>query len=281
MGQLRIGRVCIVCSLVAWGIAGCSSGDSNGGTGGAGTGGAATGGVRTGGAGTGGAATGGAATGGAATGGAAGGTGGGGADAGSTEAGREAGPPPSAEFVTIYDTILKTSCAPCHVTNNPRAGMPPLDLGDVNTALASLTTVNTNCMTAEPKARVVAGKPDDSYLIKKLIGAAGICGMRMPRACVDSTDGGAADAGAGDAAAIVPFPQPDAGADAAVVDAATVDASSAADAPAADAPAADAPAATDSGSRDGGTGDAGAPPRACLSPAAINAIRTWITNGAK
>jgi hypothetical protein len=132
-----------------------------------------------------------------------GGTGGGSAPSG-----------PSAVFVGIYNDILSTKCAPCHVTLMPRLGM--LDLGDVNSAFSNLTAGTTVCAGAVEKRRVVPGNPGESYLIKKLLGTQPMgCGQRMPRTpmrtvppfCVDppatSADTSPPDAGATDAA-----PQP-------------------------------------------------------------------------
>lgn len=100
---------------------------------------------------------------------------------------------PTPAFVAVYDNVLRARCAPCHVTSMPRAAM--LDLGDVMTAYTTLTTGLTTCATAMPRDLVVPGRPDDSYLVKKLSGAMGICGLRMPRGCVD--DSPPPDAGAG------------------------------------------------------------------------------------
>ena len=133
----------------------------------------------------------------------------------------------------------------------------------------------TACATANPKDRVVAGKPGhDSYLMKKLLGLPGICGMRMPRGCVEQSDAGApADAAAPDAA------EPDAAtADAAAGDAAASDgaiADAAADAAVDAAPSVDARDASPDSAVDCGA-DA-APPLACLTGEQIMTIRNWIS----
>jgi hypothetical protein len=187
-----------------------------------------------------------------------GGTGGSGGTTGS-DAGGDAAATPSAEFASIYSTIISTSCSPCHTTNATKAGM--LDMSSAATALANLVGVTSPACAG--KVRVVAAKPDESYIIAKLTGAAGICGVRMPRGCVEATDGGA-----GDAAALVPQP---------------LDAAAVADAAApADAAVADAGAPADAATAgDGGAADAAPPARACLAPSAVTTIRTWIMNGAK
>jgi hypothetical protein len=176
-------------------------------------------------------------------------------------------PPPvlavNNQFGAIYDGIIKTSCSPCHTTQMPPRGM--LDMHDAMTAITSLTTGTTMCATANPKQRVVAGNPDDSYVIKKLTGAPGICGARMPFMCVEMGDGGAPDAevdAAEDDAAS------DAGPDA-VADAARADGKRDTHLPDA---VGDAPADV--------AADAG-PPRACLTLDQIGAIRSWIVTGAK
>jgi hypothetical protein len=169
------------------------------------------------------------------------------------------GEAPTAQFVAIHDNVIKLRCGPCHLTQVPRAGN--LDLADAPTALASLTRGSTGCASAFPRARVVAGQPDDSYLMKKLVGAAGICGARMPKGC-DEPDAGPdhdlladADARADARAADGPGRHPPA-ADAAVADALP-------------------DAGTDVASADGMVA------AGCLAPAAIQALRSWILTGAK
>jgi hypothetical protein len=183
------------------------------------------------------------------------------------------GPPPAAAanvyFASLYDSIFKVRCAPCHVTQMPRSGM--FDLGDVTIALASLTTGTTGCASATPKERVVPGKPDDSYLIKKLTGAPGICGLRMPRGCVE-----AGDAGPPPDAAVVADASPDAAVDTAD---ARVSSDGRADATTADARSDTQPDATPDASPDAPP-DAGPPP-VCLAPDSLDAIKAWILTGAK
>jgi hypothetical protein len=173
------------------------------------------------------------------------------------------GPPTPAanvQFNTLYDTVIKVRCSPCHVTMDPRAG--GLDMGDATTALSSLSMGTTGCATAMPPNRVVPGKPDDSYVIKKLTGASGICGQRMPKGCVDPPDGGSEDA-----VTAQPDAAPDTGADADPPDAGR-DGKLDGRADARDA--AEPDASPDSG-----------PPLACLSPDNFNAVKSWIQTGAK
>jgi hypothetical protein len=191
----------------------------------------------------------------------AGGGGSGGSAGSDAAAGRDGaadGGAPSAEFATLYNTILSVRCAPCHTTQAMKPpGNNPLDMSTAATAFTSLTTVSTLCgapsdgggaVLAE-RRRVVAANPDTSSLILKLLGtqpAGPNCGQRMPRtgmrtdppSCVDSPDGGA-DGGSIDAGPVV---------------------------------------------LDGGGGDGAAvmpPPRACLGLADMTAVRTWIMNGAR
>jgi hypothetical protein len=239
------------------------------------------------------------------TGGGSGGTGGGmggsgGAGGAGGTAGRDAGPDrppvdasttdagamgPSAQFVMLYNDILRPNCSPCHVTNTPRSGM--FDLGDVMTAFTTLNTGATACATAMPKDFVVNTRADDSYLIKKLVGAADICGVRMPRGCTVMTDGGtpptpdampmpAPDAAAPDAGAAADTSPPvdAADTDAAAIDAAAVDAA-AVDAAAIDVAAVDVAGPAPDVTRDTTT-DAAPPPRACLTPAMIDTLKAWI-----
>src|SRR5262245_57473582 len=82
-------------------------------------------------------------SGGATHGGGRGGTGGSGGSTGS-DAGADAAATPSAEFTTLYGSIISTSCAPCHTTQANKAGM--LDMSSAAAAFASLVGVTSpNC----------------------------------------------------------------------------------------------------------------------------------------
>ena len=97
-----------------------------------------------------------------------------------------AGPTPNLEptFASIQKEIFNTqdssgrlACIQCHtnVGRNPSGGLNLLD-GVSYQALVGVAS------SAKPGAtRVIASDPDNSYLLKKLIGSADIVGVRMPR----------------------------------------------------------------------------------------------------
>ncbi len=78
----------------------------------------------------------------------------------------------------IQAIIFTPTCATsnCHSGAVPDAG---LDLSDADTSHANLVGVSTTQL-GGAGIRVVAGDPDNSYLIQKLENAAGIEGVRMP-----------------------------------------------------------------------------------------------------
>jgi hypothetical protein len=77
----------------------------------------------------------------------------------------------------IQTQIFDSGCAPCHsdVNHAPSGGMN-LKSGS---AFASLVNVPSSGLAGA--VRVIPGNADNSYLVKKLEGAAGIVGLRMPR----------------------------------------------------------------------------------------------------
>ena len=85
--------------------------------------------------------------------------------------------PLEATLSSIQTNIFTPTCAlsGCHATDTQQGG---LDLSDGN-AFASL--VNVASVGAPSEVRVVPSDADNSYLIAKLEGAAGIVGDRMPR----------------------------------------------------------------------------------------------------
>jgi hypothetical protein len=90
--------------------------------------------------------------------------------------GAEAGAP-SAEFMTIYTTILTPKCGPmCHFAANNQPAM--LNMSTAANAFMNLVgkAGTTNCMM---QVRVSPGMPAMSLLLKKLSAAPG-CGNRMP-----------------------------------------------------------------------------------------------------
>ncbi len=97
-----------------------------------------------------------------------------------------AGPSPNLEptltsiqrdIFSAADSSGRTACIPCHtnVGRTPAAGLNLID-GQSYLALVSKASAN------RPGAvLVIPGDPDNSYIIKKLEGAADITGVRMPR----------------------------------------------------------------------------------------------------
>lgn len=80
-------------------------------------------------------------------------------------------------FVVDIQPILTQNCATvgCHNATTQASG---LNL-EVGVALAN--TVNVPSRQVPAQRRIVPGDPDNSYLFRKIIGAAGITGTRMPR----------------------------------------------------------------------------------------------------
>lgn len=96
-----------------------------------------------------------------------------------------AGPTPSLEptFTSIQRDIFeatdaagRTACTQCHTSTgrNPSGGM------DLNHGVAFDQLVNTPVRGKAGAIRVIPGDPNNSYLIQKLEGTAGIAGRRMP-----------------------------------------------------------------------------------------------------
>ncbi len=85
--------------------------------------------------------------------------------------------PPPVTLAQIQSQIFTPTCAVsgCH-TGSPLAGQLNLSDGQSFSSLVGVASVG------NPAAvRVVVGNPDQSYLVQKLEGAAGIVGMQMPR----------------------------------------------------------------------------------------------------
>jgi len=107
--------------------------------------------------------------------------------AGGLDAGRDAGPPPvdaaepdapptpeedagpaTVSFAADVAPVIRSSCGGtgCHNVSNP---------------YRFLTTSRTGCTSVTERRWVVPGDPDASYVVRKLEGTSGICGLRMPR----------------------------------------------------------------------------------------------------
>lgn len=81
------------------------------------------------------------------------------------------------EIFNVSDATGRLACTQCHSNagRNPSGGMNLLE----GVAYQSLVGV---ASTGKPGAiRVVPGNPDNSYLLKKLLGSSDIVGARMPR----------------------------------------------------------------------------------------------------
>lgn len=89
--------------------------------------------------------------------------------------GAEEAPPVPATFAEVYDDILALSCgfSTCH-----GGGAGGFYLGELSEAYGAL--VNVESAEAAGETLVIPGDADNSYLIHKLEGAAGIVGGLMP-----------------------------------------------------------------------------------------------------
>lgn len=76
--------------------------------------------------------------------------------------------PATVLFATDVAPIIRGSCGGtgCHNVTNP---------------YRLLTSSRTGCASVTERRWVAPGDPDASYVIRKLEGTAGICGLRMPR----------------------------------------------------------------------------------------------------
>jgi hypothetical protein len=79
---------------------------------------------------------------------------------------------------TTVELVFEVNCgnAVCHDSDQPAAG---LDL--VSPDVASRTVgMNSNDPTCGSDILVIAGDPDESYMIKKIVNEPGVCGGQMP-----------------------------------------------------------------------------------------------------
>jgi hypothetical protein len=81
------------------------------------------------------------------------------------------------EIFSTQDSSGRLACIQCHtnVGRNPAAGLNLVD-GVSYGALVGRPAIN-----KPGETFVIPGDPDNSYLVKKLEGTAGIVGLRMPR----------------------------------------------------------------------------------------------------
>ena len=82
------------------------------------------------------------------------------------------------EIFSTTDSSGCTACTNCHVAGGAANGTG-LFLNDPATAYSLL--VGRPARLGVGQTLVIPGDPDNSYLVKKLEGAAGIVGLRMPR----------------------------------------------------------------------------------------------------
>jgi uncharacterized protein (TIGR03118 family) len=87
--------------------------------------------------------------------------------------------PPAVTLSQIQTTVFTPLCSGCHNGSNPPAGALP---GSQNLTAGNSFAALVGVASHEQPAlmRVKPGDPDNSYLIQKLEGAAGISGSRMP-----------------------------------------------------------------------------------------------------
>ncbi|MGE5235906.1 MAG: hypothetical protein ACM3O7_06140 [Acidobacteriota bacterium] len=86
------------------------------------------------------------------------------------------GPDPSATFTRVQGEIFAVSCAlsGCHTGSAPAGGM------DLSPSAAYGSIVNVPSSERSDLMRIDPGRPEGSYLIKKLRGDPDISGSRMP-----------------------------------------------------------------------------------------------------
>lgn len=79
---------------------------------------------------------------------------------------------------TTTDSTGRAACTNCHTTAGGRTPPSGIDFGSAN---AHAQLVNVASIAKAGAIRVIPGDPENSYLIHKLDGRAGIVGQRMPR----------------------------------------------------------------------------------------------------
>jgi hypothetical protein len=81
-----------------------------------------------------------------------------------------------AEIFESTDSSGRAACINCHAPGRPAAFVM-----DLSTSAAYASLVNVASRLKPGAVRVIPGDPDNSYLVHKLEGRAGIVGERMPR----------------------------------------------------------------------------------------------------
>jgi hypothetical protein len=79
---------------------------------------------------------------------------------------------------SIQDNVFTPICSGCHT--GPTGGVLPFGMDLTSLSMSFLSLVGTASVEVPALNRVTANDPDNSYLIQKLEGAAGIIGTQMP-----------------------------------------------------------------------------------------------------
>ena len=86
--------------------------------------------------------------------------------------------PSTVSFAELFDTVFAPDCGTCHSGTDPGRLPRSLNLRDRAAAYAAL--VNVQSVQQPSYLRVNPGRPDESYLVRKVIGDSNITGVRMP-----------------------------------------------------------------------------------------------------
>jgi hypothetical protein len=89
------------------------------------------------------------------------------------------------EIFDTTDSSGRQACTNCHTS----VGRNPSGLMDLRSGASYATLVGVTSPAKPGAIRVIAGDPENSYLIHKLEGRAGIVGTRMPRGNTLLTEG--------------------------------------------------------------------------------------------
>jgi hypothetical protein len=94
---------------------------------------------------------------------------------------------PTVLLSTNVQPIFNRSCAlaGCHLGPVPAQGQ------DLSAGMTVGSSVNVKSTEIPTRLRIKPGKPDESYLVQKIEGTAGIAGIQMPQGCPGSPLNGA------------------------------------------------------------------------------------------
>ena len=82
--------------------------------------------------------------------------------------------PLTPDFASIQDNVFTPICSVCHIGAGAPEGL------QLDATHSYMLIVNVASAEQPNLKRILPGDPDDSYLIQKIEGAAGISGVRMP-----------------------------------------------------------------------------------------------------